>query len=316
MRIPIRAVVGPSDVGFEEKWKPLLIDLTDNFSLHKTTGKMDAFRKVSEWCLESDQLLIFVVGGDGMMNEAVNGVVSSQNRNAILFNIPSGTANDFFCSFYGRIKFKERLRTLLQIDWPKMQTNDDLATLCIEVPVARVEYRTNDDEWKSRYFLNIASCGFSAAVVKRLEGKVKIGKLSYLWNSFLQFFHKRQFEFELRVDDCVKSLCSTASNSWFLIAVGLGRQFGGGMEVCPQERRQNNLKITIVEYAGVLGVLKLLFRLVRRKIQNCNFIQLSNGQVNEITSNDCLDFELDGELISGTQFLISLHGTVKLLRLE
>ncbi|NMA66073.1 MAG: diacylglycerol kinase family lipid kinase, partial [Clostridiaceae bacterium] len=85
----------------------------------------------------NDLVRIYSVGGDGTLNEVVNGIAGS---NAELGIIPCGSGNDAIRSIY---KIKDPVKLI------------DMLPVC---PSASVDLGKLND----RYFINIASIGFDA----------------------------------------------------------------------------------------------------------------------------------------------------------
>jgi len=101
----------------------------------------------SQASIDSD--LIVAVGGDGTINECVNGILKSGNDCALSV-LPSGTGNDFVRSF----SFPETPEALSQvIDDPSYFLAD----------VGQIGYADAIE-----YFMNIADAGLGPAVLKRM----------------------------------------------------------------------------------------------------------------------------------------------------
>lgn len=66
-----------------------------NYEIVYTTDKGDATNIARKNSSNIDETIIYSVGGDGTLNEVVNGIVGS---NAVLGVIPGGTGNDFYKS--------------------------------------------------------------------------------------------------------------------------------------------------------------------------------------------------------------------------
>lgn len=103
-------------------------------AIHYTKGTKDAI-KIAKKYNEGEQVIIYSVGGDGTLNEVVNGMADSNNYLGI---IPAGTGNDFV---------KSLKKGTYKIDLGKV----------------------ND-----RYFINIASIGIDAMVAYNVENMKKL----------------------------------------------------------------------------------------------------------------------------------------------
>lgn len=127
-------------------------------SAHATRGEGDASRAASE-ALDRDFDLIVAAGGDGTLNEVVNGMAGKRKRTAALGILPAGTTNDFARSLgLPRSVLKACDRIINGTPHP--------------VDVGKI----ND-----RYFINIAGGGTLTEVTYSVPSKWKtmIGQLAY-----------------------------------------------------------------------------------------------------------------------------------------
>ncbi len=149
--------------------------------------------------------IIVAVGGDGTVNEIAKGLINAGQ--GTLGIIPCGTGNDMSKSLEISKDIDRALATIIKGNKKKI----DIGMI-------------ND-----HYFLNIASIGFDAEVVKAVEGiKKKIkGKMAYVLGVFkvLTSYKKRDIRIEL--DDKTIEIKSV------LLAVGNGSYYGGGMKILP-----------------------------------------------------------------------------------
>jgi diacylglycerol kinase (ATP) len=116
--------------------------------------------------------LVLVAGGDGTVNEAMNGMVHSDVPLAIL---PAGTANVLAVEMGLGVSLRRAARRIA-----------DLAPVRISVGLLRP---TNAPD---RYFLLMAGAGLDAAVVNNVDPgfKKRIGKLAYWLAGFSQLGRK------------------------------------------------------------------------------------------------------------------------------
>ena len=125
-------------------------ELNYEYEIHYTKGKNDATKIAHKY--KKDECIIYSVGGDGTLNEVVNGIVGSKNYLGI---IPIGTGNDF--------------------------------VKCIKKGVYEVDLGKVND----RYFINIASIGIDAMVGYNVENIKKLPvspKLRYDLSILYTFF--------------------------------------------------------------------------------------------------------------------------------
>lgn len=172
--------------------------------------------------------LVIAVGGDGTLNEVVNGFFDpprpgeparALRPGAKLALLPRGTGGDF--------------RRSIGLDGDLPQCAARLKGEARPVDVGRVDYTADDGSAASRYFINVGEAGVGARVVhianrssKWLGGKTTFFLASLRALSGWRDLHVRAF-FD---DEPPEDLWITA------LAVANGKYFGGGMMVAPEAR--------------------------------------------------------------------------------
>src|SRR6476620_3055403 len=118
--------------------------------------------------------LVIAVGGDGTLNEVVNGIAG---RDVELATIPLGTGMDFGRTYGIPKKFDAAVRVAL-----------DGAVRTIDA--GRVRSRTGGGEDAERWFVNVGSVGMSGAVAQRANGVSKAlgGKATFFYALTRVFF--------------------------------------------------------------------------------------------------------------------------------
>ncbi|MBA3453919.1 MAG: diacylglycerol kinase family lipid kinase [Deltaproteobacteria bacterium] len=215
-------IVNPNSQGgkLRGRWHEVSETLSRAFPFEEamTTGKGDATTLTRD-ALRAGAERIVAVGGDGTINEVVNGFF--ENGVAIapeagLGMIPYGTGGDF-------------RRTL------KLSTEiaDAAAVIAannrIKIDVGRLDFTTMAGDAATRMFANIASFGVSG-VVDRLvnESGKKLGRLSFMFAAARATFSYKNQRVQLVLDgkDRVEATINT-------VAVANGKYFGGGMMIAP-----------------------------------------------------------------------------------
>ena len=84
-------------------------DLYDEYRIYITKGKNDATNYVKNICeSEEGNLRFYACGGDGTLNEVINGIIGYENASVSV--IPYGTGNDFVKNFESEINFYDITR--------------------------------------------------------------------------------------------------------------------------------------------------------------------------------------------------------------
>ncbi len=227
------------------------------------------------------------VGGDGTLNEVVNGVftqVICAPSEIIISMIPVGTGNDWGrmhgipLVYEGAVQFiKEEKRMLHDI--------------------GVVDY-FNEGKKERRYFINIAGLGFESVVVKKTnkqKDKGKSNKAIYFYNLLSSLITYRNTPVEIIIDG-VKS-----SSKVFSINVGNGRYCGGGMRQTPDALPDDGLlDITVIREMGRLEIIRSLKLLYDGTILSHPKVDGYRSTNLNVSSESLLFLEADGESLGHT----------------
>ncbi len=279
----------------EKDWKRIAGLLDQQEICHTpvfTVSKGHAIHLTQDYILRGYRNFI-VVGGDGTLNEVVNGVFTQQachSTDITLAIIAVGTGNDW-CKMYGipsdykgAVRIIREGKTILQ-------------------DAGLTEYYVGSRQ-ESRYFLNIAGLGFDAAVVRRTnrqKDRGRKGKALYLINLLNSLLFYKPTRTELEIDGW------KLSEDVFTISIGIGRFSGGGMMQTPRAVPSDGLfDITLVKKIGKVDLILSLKKLYDGSILEHPKIQGFTGKIIRIESIPSIHLEADGETLghSPIQFRI------------
>jgi diacylglycerol kinase (ATP) len=131
--------------------------------------------------------LLVIVGGDGSVNEVVNGIAGREGVELAV--IARGTGWDFARSL-GLPRSLDAAIAVALGDNTRM------------IDLGRVSYRSWAGAEAQAYFANVASAGMSGAIAQRANDTTKAfgGKASYVWATFAVFARWSNTEVEVTVD--------------------------------------------------------------------------------------------------------------------
>ncbi len=225
--------------------------------------------------------MVVSVGGDGTINEIVNGLYEAGNiGDALLGIISTGTGSDYIRTVGIPRRYEEACRCFLQ---PRKLTVD----------LGVVEYSNNGHE-KKRLFVNFAGMGFDAEIVRRTTQQFKAlgGVLSYLLGTLTTILAYRNRDISLMVDgeEVERRVCTVVMNN--------GRYGGGGMFTAPDADLSDGLLDVLI--IGDISKPDLLFSLPRiYKGTHLTHpkVTMRKAKEIEIRSMTPMPLQADGELL-------------------
>jgi diacylglycerol kinase (ATP) len=197
--------------------RPILAGEFPNADIHLTTGPGDAEQRAAGWCAQDPGGILVVVGGDGSIHEAMNGMLGS--RAASLAIIPAGTGND--------------MARNLRIPLDPLIAAAALTSRCVRlVDVGRCVFRDPDRGERSRWFLNSISLGTSARA-NRIAGRIGrvLGPARYPVAGVLALLSSGPAGYAVRSGDR-----ALFTGSALNLTVANGPGFGGGLRISPDSR--------------------------------------------------------------------------------
>ena len=237
---------------------------------------------------------IIVVGGDGTLNEVVNGLFIQKQcepKEILLAVIAVGTGNDWVRTF-------GILRNYTQVVRAIKEGHSFLQD------VGKVTYTESKVE-HTRYLANVAGLGFDAYVIKifnHLKLKGWKGKWLYIYSLLKGYFSAKPAGATIEVDGKV-----IYNRLLFSLAVGVCRYNGGGIQQLPLAVVNDGLlDLTIIRPVHWWHVIFRAARLFNGKIYSIGHVQLAQGKSVKITSAPEMPLETDGELQGVTPVTISV----------
>lgn len=237
-----------------------------DYEFHFTQEPMHATELVKE--IGSKFNVVVSVGGDGTINEVLNGVPDFK----IPFGmIPIGTGNDFArsCSVpYNSIE--EAIQILL---------NDDIKNIDI-------------GEVNGRKFVNVLGMGF--------EGQVNLNarKIDFIRGSFryaitipFTLFAYKRIPIKLTLDRKI------IEDDIFLVSVGNGWNVGGGLQLTPKAKLDDGLfDICYVKDIGKWRIASNFTKLTKGTIAELEEIEIYQAKRIKVESEVDIPFHFDGEI--------------------
>ena len=266
-----------------------------NYHQFTTSGPMDAMNIAREAIRQGSRLIISV-GGDGTINEIVNGFFDSNT----MIN-PDCELGIIDCSTGGGLA-----QTLSIPDKLPDQLDVIQHGSLTELDVGEVEYTGVDHQMHQRLFISECSAGIGGAIVadvhygyKLLGGTLAFGIVS-LKHAFV--FRPKQMEIKTGNGNPVYH------EEFIGIVIGNGNYCAGGMRLTPEASPvDGQLDILLMRKMPLINRIRGLLKIYSGShIDNKNFI-LFRTTMTMITSMEPVEVETDGEFIGTTPFSIRIH---------
>lgn len=235
---------------------------------------------------------IVVVGGDGSLNQALNGVKNSLHPDTPPAYFPAGTGNDFARAAKlqnNPLKFIKKIKnhpTVTNVDCGRYQ---DLLT------------------GEEKYFVNNLGIGFDAFVVNKTNhsklktkfNKINIGNLTYGINIAQALKGQDNFKVKILTNEHTYSY-----DHAYLVTTTNHPYFGGGVPILPIANIYNHkLDIAIVEKPNLAKFLYLFSKLLLNgsHMQSKQFHYFEANKI-EVETYQAEYGQLDGEELNRRKF--------------
>jgi len=257
-------------------------DRLGTFQALLTTGPEDA-TMLTRNTLHKGAELVVCVGGDGTLNEVVNGFMGKNGPirpEAMVGFIPRGTG----CDFIKTVPIPVELNRALDVIITSHTRSIDLG---------RLEYMDHHGHPSSRYFHNITSFGLGGEVDERVNRTTKIfgGFISFIWATLISILIYNKKRIHLTVDNCFDQ-----SVMIWNVVVANGQYHGGGMWVAPEASVDDGIfHVTVIGDFSLAEVFWNLPKLYNGKLLQLKKVKTIVGKRVKASSDQQVLLDVDGE---------------------
>jgi YegS/Rv2252/BmrU family lipid kinase len=285
-------VMNPASAGgrTDRNWPAMAAALRSagvTFDLHRTAAADDATQAVRA-ALAAGYRTVIVVGGDGTLNEVVNGFFDVEGSpigsEATLALLPSGTGGDFRRA----VGIPDKLAPAARLIASGSRRRID---------AGRVDFAGG----QRRFFINIADCGMGGEVVARVNRSAH--KAGGMWGSamFLSAslstllgYVSRNARIDIdgiRIERDVRS-----------VVIANGQYFGGGMRVAPgAEFDDGRFDVVIIGETGRTRALTGIPSLYRGRHIARREVEVHRARVVRVSCDGApMLFDVEGEQVGTT----------------
>ncbi len=244
--------------------------------IYFTKGIGDSEKYIKRYMAENNEKVRFYAcGGDGTVNEVVNGIAGSDSASFAVY--PCGSGNDFVKCFGGKENLMD-IRELIESD---------------EIPIDVIKVN-------ERYCVNVCHFGFDTYVAKKMnkvkEKPVIGGKNAYTTGVVMGLVYAMKSEASIICDG------EKLNNGVFLLCtIGNGRYVGGKYKCAPRAVLNDGImEVCLVDPVSRLKFIKLVGAYAEGKHLDDprfkSFVHYRQCKHIEIDADDDFEVSLDGEV--------------------
>jgi diacylglycerol kinase (ATP) len=282
---------------FYKKVLPALKDF--NVDVLETRTKDDALEFASK-CVEKKYDLLIAAGGDGTLNQVLNGMLLNHEGQLdlpVLGVLPLGSGNDFARAMKISRKakeFKERIK-LFQAR---------------NLDVGKIHSTHENGDPISSYFINVADAGMGPEVVNRMSRNRSFGSgVAYYKAIIATFFSYKPITVKIKTPEW------EWKNKLRTLAIGNAKFYGHGLCIAPDAKTDDGLfstfvcgDVSVLEFIRYSGTMKNSKKIVHPKVT------YASAKLIEMTAESPCRIEADGELLGFLPATIDIiPGRIKFL---
>ena len=235
--------------------------------------------ELAERAVREGAELIVAAGGDGTLNEVVNGIVRAGGESE-LATIPLGTGMDFVRTYGIPRRFDDAVRV----------ARDGRARM---IDVGHVSFVGGE-----RYFANVSTAGMSGAVAKRANRMTKAfgGRVTFFYALGREFLSWQNTRVTVRLDDGTERVGKMHD-----VIVANGSWHGGAMKLAPDALPDDGLfEVQLIGDVNRLDFVLTAPKLYVGKHLGHPKIEAFRARVVEVDADEPLPIEVDGETVGTT----------------
>ena len=276
-------------------WQPVSELLTQNgikYTLHQADAIGKGIDVARQLCAEGHRYLI-AVGGDGTLNEVVNGILQSgvDAKEVYLAVLPLGRGNDWARTHKFSTENRENVSIFTE---GKFMRHD----------VGKVKTCNGETEISGRYFINIAGFGFDAEVIYDVTHNKPhfLGISVYILSLIRTIFSFRSQPVRIQAPEF------QFNDKTFLMVAAICQYNGGGMRQAPMAVPDDGfMDVVVVPKVSNWTVFKNFKKIFSGDhIHTIKNIKTCKTDYLEVSSTDLLRSEVEGELLTTGNYKIEV----------
>lgn len=235
---------------------------------------------------------VVVIGGDGTLFEVVNGLWwEPKGKLPSVGMVPFGRGSDYMRNFETGRSLTEKLIAAL-----------GESVTPVDIGICRLQAMNGKP--LQRIFVNVLGLGYDSNVVERLRRqRIHIpNRIAYVVGAVQELVRLKSYRLKGEVDG------EPFETDALLLAIGLGRYFGGGMMITPGASPQaGRFQLVWAECLGRLEVLRLLREIYAGEHLDHPKVFTRYACHLKLTADPAAYVEAEGELIGRTPIEMKLY---------
>nr|WP_256558151.1 diacylglycerol kinase family protein [Halobacillus sp. A1] len=234
----------------------------------QTEKELDATQFCQDACSQEFDLVVSL-GGDGTLNETINGMVDQEHRPKLGI-VPMGTVNDFARALNIPLDPEAAIETL----------ESDLTK------------KVDIGSFNDRYFVNIVAIGAIAEATSEVspEQKTRFGPLAYLMEGVKTLASSNAYPLRIEYDDKVWEGDS------FLFLAALTKSTAGFEKLSPDAKVNDGvLHCYVIKNVNMLRVASIVTAVLRGNLKEDKDVEYFQAKKLRVSSSEKLHTNVDGE---------------------
>lgn len=256
------------------------------YQFHETQVQSDA-KRIAHELTEQGEREIIAIGGDGTVNEVLNGL--SNPECVHLGVIPCGSGNDFATAAGISLDPEEAIKLILETE-PKY---------------------TDYMECSGVRGLNVIGTGIDVEILRRCyKAKFLKGSANYFTSLLISLIRFSLYRFTTERDG------RKGKHHGLIVCACNGKQFGGGMPICPDAICDDGvMNIVLVQDVRKSMVPGALLSLMRGKILRRHYTLHEHAKRLKVEFEHPAPLQIDGEIYEDLPFDVQIiSGQLKMYR--
>jgi YegS/Rv2252/BmrU family lipid kinase len=272
--------------------------------------------KLAANAAEQDYDLVLAYGGDGTLNQVVNGVMNAKGH-SIVGAIPAGTANEWAGEIGIPLDHVKAALTLVNSDAREVDLGHmDVQGLLIPQEVSSDEQPTKGKKTRKKqekrasktthHFLLMAGLGIDATIIAHISKELKyhIGGLAFALATMKELPKIHPFPAEVwRITDDGNEKVLWQGEAW-QVFVANARRYGNVLDVAPHAHLDDGkLNVCVLTASNLLATVEQITSLVLRHKPEDLTAEYFDGAHFSIRVPASLGMHLDGSLVELKDYL-------------